>query len=55
MLKARNKALKELQKASSTLYEQSLELRTDLFPFIRTGPMTTPPIPDYAPPELLEE
>ena len=52
-MNSRKKAL--LKKVSVPLYEQALELRTDLFPFEQVGPTDTPSVPDYAPPELQEE
>lgn len=51
MIKSRTRALDELRKVSLSLYQQALDLRTDLFPFNRTGPTTTPPLPGYIPPE----
>ncbi len=52
MKRARNKALNELRKVSVPLYIKALETRTDLFPFERIGPMATPPLVGYQPPEL---
>ena len=54
MVEARRKALRELRKVSFPLYQQSLELAPDLFPFTHSGLTTTPPIPGYQPPELEE-
>lgn len=54
ILQARRKALLELKKISFPLYQQALELSQDLLPFTHTGPTTTPPIPNYQPPELEE-
>ena len=54
MMNSRKKALHELKKVSIPLYEQALELRTDLFPLQYVGPTATPPVPGYEPPELHE-
>lgn len=51
MMQARERALRELRKLSIPLYNQSLMLRKDLFPFKRVGPVATPPKEGYEPPE----
>ena len=51
MVESRKKALRELRRLSLPLYLQATQLRTDVLPFVRTGPAHTPPIADYQPPE----
>ena len=54
MVRGRIRALRELRRVSLPLYLQALEVNRDLFPFSHSGPTTTPPIPDYTPPDLEE-
>ena len=54
LVKSRERALKELKKVSPSLYLQALELNDKLFPFECQGPLATPPIPGYEPPELAD-
>ena len=51
MMKTREHALKELRKLSLPLYKESLELRKDIFPFKRIGPVATPPKDNYVAPD----
>ncbi|XP_019853276.1 PREDICTED: 39S ribosomal protein L40, mitochondrial-like [Amphimedon queenslandica] len=51
MMKTREHALKELRKLSLPLYKESLELRKDIFPFKRIGPVATPPKDNYIAPD----
>lgn len=51
VVRSRTKALSELRKVSQYLYSKALELQPDLFPFDCTGPTTTPPLPNYVPPD----
>ena len=55
MMDSRRRALRELKKVSLPLYQQALDLRTNLFPFEWTGPPATPPLPGYDPPPNLHE
>ncbi|XP_022108361.1 39S ribosomal protein L40, mitochondrial-like [Acanthaster planci] len=48
LLKAQEKALRELRAESEELYQQAVQVDQGLFPFEVTGPTYTPPIPGYA-------
>lgn len=51
VVQSREKALRELKRASSSLYAKALELNSELFPWECQGPTETPPIPSYTPPD----
>lgn len=51
VVRSREKALRELKRASSSLYAKALELNSELFPWECQGPTETPPIPSYTPPD----
>lgn len=51
MLRCRDKAMRELEKVSSSLYEQAMEPEPALLSFSSTGPTETPPLNNYIPPE----
>lgn len=51
MVASRNRALKELNKVSPSLVSKALELNPKLFPLECIGPMATPPIAEYTPPD----
>lgn len=51
MLNCRDKAMRELRKVSSSLYEQAMEPEPALLTFSSTGPTETPPLNNYIPPE----
>lgn len=51
MLNCRDKAMRELKKVSTSLYEQALEPEPTLLSFSSTGPTETPPLNNYIPPE----
>ncbi|CAD5121837.1 unnamed protein product [Dimorphilus gyrociliatus] len=46
-----NEALIELRKISEDLYQLAIQTDNDLVPFKRIGPVSTPPISNYNPPD----
>lgn len=50
-LKSQEKALKELKKDNLDLYNKAIQLDSQLLPFVREGPVHTPPTKKYDPPE----
>ncbi|XP_066919296.1 large ribosomal subunit protein mL40-like [Clytia hemisphaerica] len=54
-LKCRNDALRELKKESEFLYNEALKVDKVNFPITLKGPMETPPLADYLPPDFVDE
>lgn len=54
-LKCRSNALRELRKESEFLYNEALKVDKINFPLILKGPMETPPIADYQPPDFVDD
>ena len=51
MVNCRDKAMRELKKISTSLYDQAMEPEPALLTFSSTGPTETPPLNNYIPPE----
>ena len=54
-LKCRTDALRELKKESEFLYNEALKVDKINFPLVLNGPMETPPIAEYQPPDFVDE
>ena len=54
-LKCRNDALRELKKESEFLYNEALKVDKINFPLVLKGPMETPPIAGYQPPDFVDD
>ena len=54
-LKCREDAMRELKKESEFLYAEALKVDKDNFPLFFKGPMETPPVGDYQPPDFVDE
>ena len=53
-IELRNKALRELQKESQFLYEEAMKVDKTMFPLTLLGPMETPPMEGYQPPDFVD-
>lgn len=53
-VKSRNDALRELKKESDLLYQEALKVDKSIFPLILSGPMDTPPLDGYEPPDFVD-
>ena len=54
-LKCRSDALYELKRESEFLYNECIKLDKDNFPLSLKGPMETPQMKDYQPPDFVDE
>lgn len=50
-IESQKEALDELRQVSEELYQLAIQTDDELIPFNRTGPVSTPPLADYNPPD----